>query len=163
MTLFRTFPLARSLALILALGSTLLAGCSSVRSELGLATKAELNIQVADNVNPDDQGHASPIVLDVLVLKNRRQFEQEDFLSLYRDAAGQLGDDLINKVQLKEFIPGEKRTETLKLDDKARYIGILAEYSRYDKAVTKLLLPIEPHSTNDFDIEVGHLGLHSKE
>lgn len=163
MTLSRHLPLARTGALALTLCAALLAGCSTVRSELGIATKAEMNIQVADNVNPDDQGHASPIVLDVLILKNRRQFEQEDFLSLYQDAAGQLGKDLISKVQLKEFIPGEKRTETLKLDKDARFIGILAEYSQYDKAETKLLLPIEPHSTNDFEIEVGHLGLHSKE
>lgn len=148
--------------LLVLLALALVGGCSSVRSTLRIATKAELQIQVSDKVNPDDQGHASPIVLDVLELKSRRQFEQEDFLSLYRDAKGQLGKDLIRKVQLREFIPGEHRTETLKLNDDTRYLGIMAEYSRYDQATTKLILPIEPHATSNYQIEVQRLGLKAK-
>lgn len=159
----RAAGILRPGTLILALLLVLTGGCSTVGSTLGIATRAELNFQVASNVNPDDQGHASPIVLDVLVLRNKRQFEQEDFLSLYQNARQQLGKDLIRKIRLKEFIPGEHRTEKLKLADDAHYLGVMAEYSRYDKAQTKVVLKVEPHTTSDFRIKVGRLGLRVEE
>ena len=54
--------------------------------------------------------------------------KQEDFLNLFEDPQGRLGNDLIEITRLKELAPGESRTETFNLTPEVKFIGILGEY-----------------------------------
>ena len=120
----------------------LVAGCGTVKPlfECDEPTYT-LNIKVSPDINPAEDGRASPVILNVFALEGERQFEQEEFISLYQDPDAVLGKDLLSAVKLKELIPGESRTEKLVFDKRTRFLGIMAEFIRYDDADTKLVIP----------------------
>jgi len=146
-----------AVALLTAL--TIVTGCKSSPPPPPPATTAALQISVSDDVNPDADNRPSPIVITVYALKDSRQFEREDFLSLYEGAGKRLGDDLVRSTRLREFVPGEKRTENIAMEPSIRYIGVVAEYVQYDKAKTTLVLPIVENQANVFTVRAEHLRL----
>lgn len=149
----------KSAALALLAAVIALSGCKSSPPPEPQETVAELNITVTDDVNPDSDGRASPLVVTVFALKDARQFEREDFLSLYEGAAQRLGADLARTVRLRELVPGETRLETIQLDPGVRYVGLMAEYVQYDKAKATLVLPLVERQTNRFEIRAERLQL----
>lgn len=147
MTLNRIPPLILIGLLVLSL-----AACQTTRRTLNFDTTAELAVDIEQDVNPDNDGRASPVVVRVFMLADDRQFSREDFLNLYENAESRLGKDLLDTVVLKEFAPGEHRVETLQLSPEVRYIGLLAEFVRYQDADALMLLPITDHTDNEYDI-----------
>ena len=131
-----------------------LTACAYTRATLDLDTDLELKFTISPAVNPDADGRASPIVLNLLYLKDNRQFEQEDFIALLQTPEERLGKDLIEKIRLKEFIPVEQRELVLVLPNDVRYVGVVAEYIQYQEANGKLILPIEAHASNSFEVTV---------
>lgn len=146
----------------IAMAAMLLSSCASFREFMGFDTEAQLKFNISSAVNPDTNGRPSPIVINLLFLKDNRQFEQEDLISLLSNASERLGKDVIDTVRLKEFIPGEERTETFKLSNDTAYIGILAEYVQYQDAEAKLILPIEAHTTNKYFVNINKLSMSEK-
>lgn len=147
-----------ALALLAAL-FVALAGCQATRRALDTETSAELHFTIGKDVNPDSDNRPSPIVISVYALKDSRQFEREDFLSLYEGAAQRLGADLVRKIRLREFVPGETRTEKIPLDPSIHYLGVVAEYIQYDKATTTVVLPITDHKDNEYQLRADRLQL----
>jgi type VI secretion system protein VasD len=147
-----------ALALLAALVGAI-AGCQATRRALNTDTTAVLNFTISNDVNPDSDDRPSPIVISVYALKDSRQFEREDFLSLYQGAKQRLGADLVRSVRLREFVPGETRSESIPLDPSIHYLGVVAEYVQYDKAKTTVVLPITEHKANRFELRAEHLRL----
>lgn len=135
--------------LVLAIGVT---ACQTTRRTLNLDTSIALAVEIENDVNPDSDGRASPVVLRVFMLADDRQFSREDFLNLYENADSRLGKDLIDTVILKEFAPGEQRVEQLALTPEVKYIGLLAEFVQYQDADALMLLPITDHKKNEYAI-----------
>jgi len=133
---------------------SLLAGCALTRETLDLATEISIEFNVFSIVNPDSDGRSSPVVLNLLFLKDNRQFEQEDFIALLESPEDRLGKDLIKKIRLKEFIPSEDREVSYILPEGVNYVGVVAEFIQYQDAVGKLILPIEEHASNEFIVSV---------
>lgn len=133
---------------------SVLAACSFTREQLDLTTYLELDIDISSTVNPDSDGRTSPVVLNLLYLKDNRQFEQEDFIALLESPEDRLGKDLIEKIRLKEFIPSENRWVAHKLPEGVNYVGVIAEFIQYQEAQGKLILPIERHTDNEFKVFV---------
>lgn len=129
-----------------------LAACQTTRRTLNLDTSIALAVEIENDVNPDSDGRASPVVLRVFMLADDRQFSREDFLNLYENADSRLGKDLIDTVILKEFAPGEQRIEQLALTPEVKYIGLLAEFVQYQDADALMLLPITDHKKNEYAI-----------
>lgn len=120
-----------------ALTRWLLIGCACVwLAACGSATPApakdeaiDLRLQVvaSKDVNPDERGRASPIMVRVYELKSGTAFQSADFFSLQDDdrkAAG--GDVLVSD----EFIlrPGETKTIERHANPSTNLIGVLAGY-----------------------------------
>ena len=124
-------------------------GCGTTARVLNLDTEVQLNFQVWPNINPDEAGRSSPLVIRVFELKDARQFQTEDFIGLFQESKERLGGDLIAEYRLREFAPGLNRTEVLKVDPSVRYIGLLAEFVQYENAQARLVFPIEPHRTTE--------------
>lgn len=148
----------------------LIAGCSTSREIvdtgreiLDFDTSAKLTFKADSNVNLDYDGRPSPLVIRVFKLADNRQFEREDFLSLYEQADKRLGDDLQGTIKLKEIAPGEQRNESIELLPETRFLGVLAEYSDFEDAKTMLVLPIRAHNKNDFTVLVNQSGLNQAE
>ncbi|ROS00035.1 type VI secretion system protein VasD [Sinobacterium caligoides] len=126
--------------------------CTKTRSMLNLDTVASFEIEASDNLNPDHDGRASPLTLRIYKLSDNRQFSREEFIDLYRNANQLLGNDLIDTIVLKELVPGEQRVETIELSSEVRFLGILAEYSQYEKSRNVISVPIVAHSKNKFEL-----------
>ena len=130
----------------------LVSSCQTTRRTLNFETSVALAVDIKNDVNPDSDGRASPVVVRVFMLADDRQFAREDFLNLYENAQSRLGKDLINTVVLKEFAPGEQRVETLELAPEVKYIGLLAEFVRYQDADALMVLPITDHKENEYQV-----------
>lgn len=143
----RKFSLISALAGLMCL--FLVSGCGTTARVLNLDTEVELNFQVWPNINPDEAGRSSPLVIRVFELKDARQFQTEDFIGLFQESKERLGGDLIAEYRLREFAPGLNRTEVLKVDPAVQYIGLLAEFVQYENAQARLVFPIEPHRTTE--------------
>lgn len=129
-----------------------LSACAMTREMMDLNTDINLEFFVSSTVNPDSDGRSSPIVVNLLYLRDNRQFEQEDFIALLESPKDRLGKDLIETVRLKEFIPSEVRDVFQVLPEGVKYVGIVAEFIQYQNAKGTLILPIEAHSANDYTI-----------
>lgn len=139
------------------------AACQTTRRTLNFDTSVELSVDIKADVNPDNDGRASPVVVRVFMLADDRQFAREDFLNLYENAGSRLGKDLIDTVILKEFAPGEQRVEELPLTPEVRYIGLLAEFVQYQRADALMLLPITDHKKNEYRVTLADTRIGSPE
>ena len=136
-----------------------LSACGTTRKVLNLETTAELKLVASQDVNPTPDGRAAPIVIQVIKLRDARQFRQEDFLNLYEDPQGRLGNDLIEITRLKELAPGESRVETFSLTPEVKFIGILGEFIQYEEADAKAVIPIPAHASNDVRVRIEKLNI----
>jgi type VI secretion system protein VasD len=130
----------------------LMTACAFTREVLDLDTELNIEFSVSSKINPDSDGRSSPIVLNLLYLRDNRQFELEELISLLEAPEDRLGKDLIEMIRLKEFIPSETREFTAVLPEGVNYVGIVAEFIQYQDAQGTLILPIEQHASNDFMI-----------
>ena len=134
--------------------AAVLSGCQSARKALDFDTSAVINFSALNNINPDSDGRASPVVIHVFELAGDRQFGREDFLSLYEGSKARLGKDLVDSVVLKEITPGENRSEILSLAPEVKFIGLMAEFIQYRDAEALMVLPVLEHNQNVFDIAI---------
>jgi len=98
------------------------------------------------DINPDEDQRSSPLVINVLLLADSRQFERENFINLFENTESRLGSDLIRKVRIKELIPGETRIEAFDISEQVKYIALVAEFSQYQRAKALLLIPMNVDS-----------------
>lgn len=142
-----------------------MAGCQKtvqIVEEEKIETSAVIKFKTSTDVNPDDDNRASPIVVSVVKLRDARQFEREDLISLYQDPELRLGNDFLGIIRLKEFAPGESRKlsiEPFELPEEVKFLGVIAEYSKYQTARATLALPLVANTRNEYLIEVGANGL----
>lgn len=136
-----------------------MSGCQTAREALNFDTEAKLKFSVSPDVNPDRDDRSSPIVLRLFLLTDRRQFDREDFLSLFENAESRLGSDLVREITLKEFAPSEERIEVIELTEDIKYIGMIAEYVNYDDSDPIDILEIKEHNTNTYDIQINRLSI----
>ncbi|MBL4868887.1 MAG: type VI secretion system lipoprotein TssJ [Pseudomonadales bacterium] len=132
-------------------------GCSTMGKVFNVDTKMLLNFEVWPDVNPDSAGRASPVVVSIFELEDARQFSQEDFIHLYEDPKRYLGKDLIKRRRLKEFTPGYDRKTEFVVDPKTRFIGLLAEFSQYDKSQGRIVFEIKPHKKTKLNLRLSNL------
>src|SRR5690554_4568347 len=76
------------------------------------------------------------------------------FSDRYSDAESRLQSDLLEKQLLKELVPGEVRMDTLTLPIETKYIGLMAEFVRYEGAKSLLVLPVRSHNKNSYSVEL---------
>ena len=104
----------------------MLSGCSML-SPYSDMTKVDLTLQGSERLNPDINDRPSPIVLQLIELKNPVAFEHADFFSLYQRPREVLAPDLVAMEEL-ELRPGEERTYKLSAQPESRYLAVLAAY-----------------------------------
>jgi len=133
-----------------------MAGCSTLFNS---DTRVMFNFDVAPDINPNGAGRPSPVVVSIFELEDSRQFSQEDFIHLYEDPKKYLGKDLIKKRSLKEFTPAYNRDTQFVADPRTRYVGLLVEFSQYDKSEERLVLEVRPKSKNSFNVRLSNLSI----
>lgn len=144
---------ARVVLLLLCVGA--LAGCSTAKSLVGLGpTRLQATIEATRDVNPDQSGRPSPVVVRFYVLRSNSAFERADFFALFDQDAATLGNEMISSEQLN-LSPGEKRPIEKELADDAQYIGVMAAYRDFGSAKWRSTYALTPKRKNEVAITVG--------
>ena len=139
--------------------SLIVSGCGTTSRALNLDTRVELDFRVWNDLNPDDSGRASPLVVRFYELRDPRAFESEDFIGIYEEDSDRLGDDMITKRKLREFEPGESRIEEFVVDPSTRYIGLFGEFVQYENANARVVVPVKPNQKTSQLITLKNLSL----
>lgn len=114
-------------------------GCSKPRIELAVASQP--------NVNPDHSGRPSPVLVKMYELRNDLVFKQADFQALFNTPIQVLGADLIAADELV-LIPGEARRLAYHPNPNTRFIGIIAGFRHLDRALWRVIKPVNPEKKN---------------
>ena len=101
-----------------------LAACASKPAK---PAPTHARIVVSADVNPDNSGRASPVVVRLFQLRNDGEFAAADFFPLYDKEKEVLGASLISR---EEYVlsPGETRAFDLPVNPDARFLGVIAAY-----------------------------------
>lgn len=140
------------LLLMLVLG---LSGCSYFMSDL---TKVDMRIVATGDVNPDDNGRPSPVVVRVVELSSPAVFESSEFFALYHDGEQTLGGDLIGLEEF-EFKPGDVQDLKFALTPEASYVGIFAAYRQLDRVNWRMVLPLNLKQKNNLTVLLNSRGI----
>jgi type VI secretion system protein VasD len=131
-------------ALCLAVVLLCLAGCGKPRLDLNMASQP--------NVNPDNSGRPSPVLVKTYELRNDLVFNQSDFQSLFERPVPTLGADLVAADELV-LIPGEARKVTYTPSANTRFLGVVAGFRQMERAQWRMIKPVDPEKKNTVALE----------
>jgi len=127
----------------------LLSGCAAPPK----AATLNLNINTTADVNPDNQGRPSPVILYILELSTDVQFNRLDYRSLTQSSSGALGPDLLSKTQ-QVLQPGDNRIIPMELNAQTAAIGFLAGYRDNDNAIWRSSVTVAQGETRTINVSL---------
>ncbi len=117
----------------------LLSACSTPKTTIPI----DLNIIAAENLNPDYENRASPIVLRIYQLTHIDTFDKNDFFTLYENDKAILAKDLLYREEV-EITPGQKiLNKGFEIERNSNFIAVLAAYRDLDKSQWKSIFKID--------------------
>ena len=146
--------------IFVAVFSLTLMSCAKTRQVLELETSVTLKISTSAAINPDSDGRPSPLFLRVLQLSDKSQFMgNSDFQNLLTNPQQALNGTLLATERFA-VSPGQVIEKNVVLPiSTVTYVGIIAEFSDYTNASTKLLLPVMRNQDNVFQIYINELNM----
>ncbi|MDR1397824.1 MAG: type VI secretion system lipoprotein TssJ [Desulfarculales bacterium] len=121
------------------------AGCSSPRFDIEIASQP--------NLNPDNSGRPSPVLIKVYELSSDLSFKQADFLAMFEKPVQTLGSDLIAADELI-LLPGEAKIIAYEPTERTHFVGLLAGFRQIERAQWRALVAIDPEKANRICIEL---------
>lgn len=120
-----------------------LSACSLLKSNNG--EEVELSINVAEQVNPDELGRASPVVIRLYELKKPVVIEGLGFFSVYDQTEAEFKSAVIS---MKEFQvnPGQALQQTILTDGATSHLMLVAAFKDIDNSQWKVI-----HDLNESD------------
>ena len=109
---------------------------------LSTKTKLDLKVLSSHDLNPDQNGRPSPVVVRLYSLVSPSNFENADFIALYQNEQGILGSDFLRREE-KNFQPDEKFEAQLEFNERANFIGVMVAYQDIEQAKWRLVIPLE--------------------
>lgn len=95
------------------------------------------------DVNPNESGEASPIEFQIIILSENSRLLATDYDQVTTDIEAALAKNYIDH-QDYTLLPGQfKYLPAVKLDEKARYIGVVARYSDPDSAQWRKVIKVK--------------------
>ncbi len=148
--------MTRMIRRVLQTATGLALAVSLVGCMMGFPTRIEANIAAAQDLNPDYQGRASPLVVRIYHLKSDLAFNNASFFALYDNDTGELGTDLLGKEEL-ELLPGQDLVYSRELGPETRYVGILAGYRDIENASWRAVAPVKKGKTTEVKLDFARL------
>ncbi len=102
---------------------------------------ARITFQAQSNLNPDDKGEALPVVVWIYQLKNKEGLENADFISIWQDETGVLGDDLLTKRETTVY-PNSDNLIEIEQEPEAKFLGLVALFRRPNGSSWRRIIPI---------------------
>jgi type VI secretion system protein VasD len=115
-------------------------------------------ITATPQVNPDSRKRPSPVLVRVYELKADTAFNNADFMSLYQGDSTTLAADIVYR---EEFMlqPGETRKLDRLLDEKSRFVAVVAAYRDIEKARWRAITPLAPTAPQQATVTVDALAV----
>ncbi|OLQ72848.1 type VI secretion system-associated lipoprotein [Photobacterium proteolyticum] len=141
--------------LLILLSVFLISGCSYLTFWKDASPlQVIVNIEAANNINPNVDGLASPLEVRVYQLQDSEAFNQASFIDLYNDDQGVLKAGLLSKRNLDSVLPGEKRQVAIPLIAETEYIAVVAAFADFREAKNKVILQIQAGLPVVVDVKV---------
>ena len=140
---------------LLVVAAVMLNGCTWLMSDV---TKVDMRMITGGDVNPDDSGRPSPVVVRLIELKSASTFQSADFFALYNDEKQTLGPDWVSSEEF-EFKPGDVQDMRFALHPESGFVGVLAAYRQLDKVNWRLVLPIKLKEKNQLTVLLNRRGI----
>ncbi|MDX2506006.1 MAG: type VI secretion system lipoprotein TssJ [Gammaproteobacteria bacterium] len=147
------FLLASLISLVSCTSTEVIREVMDPKNLLSTKTKLDLTVNTSADLNPDQSGRPSPVVVRLYSLVSPTHFENADFVSLYHNDQAVLGTDFLRKEE-KDFQPSEKFSAQLDFNEKANFIGIMVAYQDIEQANWRLILPLERGKHNYLNIKL---------
>lgn len=122
----------------------------------------KLGFEIAKNINPDQEGQPSPVVVRIHQLSSRTVFDNNDFFALYEEPEGTLSVDLLGKDQFV-FKPGDELDHKMTLESNTKFIGILVAYRDIENARWRAVIKVDSKQDNKFLIALDRLSIFTEE
>ena len=94
-------------------------------------------------------------VIYVYLLKTDTNFLNTTNLSFWQDETEPFADDIIAKRRY-QLVPGDTKTESLKLTDETNFIGAIADFNEPDREGWRRILPIVKETPDQIYVIVGY-------
>lgn len=134
----------RSSAALLTAVLALATGCGAL-PEKPRVVELPTDVVVAEDLNPDPSGRASPLVLAIYQLRSADMFLSKDFFAVFDPEGTALGDDLIKRDQLM-LQPGADQSFEAEIDRETAFIGLVGAFSDLDQAEWRAVVEIPERS-----------------
>ena len=123
------------------------------------STKLVLDIDADPQINVNEAGQPSPIVVRLYELKDLAAFTKADFFDLFDDDAKALGSDLVNRREF-EIKPGDKIHIEDTAGSTARQFAVVAGFRDQQNATWRDTRTIDAQTTNRLIVKVTALAVH---
>ncbi len=158
--MYRHVTLILSLFLMLTL--LMVSGCTTSevlrevmdpKNILSEKTKLDLTITMAADLNPDQNGRPSPVVVRIYSLKSPSIFENTDYVSLYYNDKQVLSADF-SGMEEHDFRPSQVFKAQLEFDEQASFVGFLVAFQDIEQSRWRMVLPLERKQHNDIHLKL---------
>jgi len=129
----------RAMQFIPVAGFLLLFGCASTPKP----TIVKVTLQAQQNVNPDMNGRASPVILKFYELKSVTAFNAADFFSTFDGEQKTLGAELVNS-EVFQLRPGETLEFDRPLSADTRHLAAIAAFRDLERSQWRATLTLPP-------------------
>lgn len=147
---------SRSILILLSLIT--LTACSSAGKYVLPEHRFVGAVIVSKDVNPNVMGRPSPITLYFFQLQGTDTFNSADFFALYNNPQQALAKDYVDMGKV-DLAPGSRTEVNFALDDKTKYIGVLAAYQQLPRAIWRAVVPMNSWGKEKVYVRVGKLTL----
>lgn len=117
-----------------------------------------MNMAGLSNVNPDQNGRPSPVLLKMYELSGDLLFKNAELLPLFQDPINTLGAELVS---FDEFtlVPGEAKTLVYLPSLRTTHIGVAASFRRQEQGDWKAIKAIDPEDKSIMALELNGASL----
>lgn len=146
----------------------LLTGCASTAAGVtkGVLDKVfetkpptlHATLEASPELNPDYEGHPSPLVLRFYELTDVTEFNAAQFFTLYEEDEELLGSDLKGREEMV-ILPGESRAMDKELKMETRYFGVFGAYRDIEKAIWRAYVETPVNEKTVVTIHFGKLSV----
>ena len=121
-------------------------------------TIVHVTVTASPDVNPDENGRASPVTVRLDQLGSTGTFSKADFFQLYGHEQAVLAADFVSSDDLI-LAPGQSKTLTIEAKSATKAIGVVVAYRSIDKSSWRQVWTPPPNKTSSLTVTVGKLGV----
>lgn len=152
-------PITRRTALmgLMACG-TGLGACASPGPPPPVETPAKITVRADANINPNQSGVPSPVVIKLYDLKAQTNFMAATFFELFDNDIARLGPEMLSK-EVVEIVPGTTREVDHTITGDVKYLGVIAGFRDISSAQWRSIVELTPGKTNYLLVTVTSLAV----